>query len=467
MHKKKKNEMLDISINRREMLKIMGVTTAGSILGLPIPGIAATAPKKQRPNIVVILSDDHRWDHLGITGHPFIKTPNLDRLASEGVLFENAFVTTSLCSPSRASFLTGTYAHTHGVKNNITPWAGKRATFLELLKDAGYDTAFIGKWHMPGKGLPKFDFLDEFVSFTAKAGQGKYFNCPLFVNGVETPSRKPHITEELTDRAIEFLEEPREAPFCLYLSHKAVHNAYLAPKDVDGIYDDEKLSMTKDMDIWTAMARGNIYEGHMGLLPAHYRNYCETITDMDKQIGRVLDTIDKMGIADNTTVIYVSDNGLLWGEHRKINKYWFYEESIRIPFIARCPWLISDSGMRRTQMALNIDLAPTILEICRVPAPNDMEGESLIPLFENPDISGRETWLYEYFKNYPYDIPTTFGVRTKTHKYVEFEGRRKPELYDLVADPKEKVNLFGTPEGEVLSKELKAILGALKSDSFS
>jgi len=448
------------------MLRILGATTAGGILGLSIPGAAIPASQPTMPNVIVILSDDHRWDHLGIAGHPFLRTPNLDRLASEGVLFENAFVTTSLCSPSRASFLTGTYAHTHGVKNNITPWTGTRITFLEILKNAGYDTAFIGKWHMPGDRLPTLRFLDEFVSFSVKAGQGKYFNCPLVVNGVETPSRKSHITEELTDRALEFMDKPREAPFCLYLSHKAAHNAYLAPKSVDGIYDDEKISMSEDMDIWTAMTQGHIYDGHMGFLDKHYRNYCETITDMDKQIGRVFEKIERMGIADNTIIIYAGDNGLLWGEHRKINKYWFYEESIRIPFIVRCPWLVPDPGTRRTPMVLNIDLAPTILDVCGVRTPTGIEGESLVPVLENSDRSGREAWLYEYFKNYPYNIPTTFGVRTRTHKYVEFEGGREPELYDLVADPKEKMNLFGTPKGNMLSSELKATLNAIKNGDF-
>jgi N-acetylglucosamine-6-sulfatase len=444
------------------MLKLLGVTTMGGILELSIPGIRAAAGERRRPNVVFILSDDHRWDHLGAMGHPFLKTPNLDRLASQGIRFENAFVTTSLCSPSRASFLTGTYPHTHGVKNNITPWTGARVTFLELLKDAGYETAFVGKWHMPGEGLPKLDYLDLFVSFTVKEGQGKYLNCPLIVNGTETPSRKPHITEELTDQAIEFMKNRREDPFCLYLSHKAAHNAYLAARDLDGIYDDEELPLSKDMDIWTAMARGNIYEGHMGLLSTHYRNYCETITDMDRHIGRVLDAIDEMGIGDNTVVIYAGDNGLLWGEHRKINKYWFYEESIRIPLIVRCPWLIPDPGTRRAQMVLNIDPMPTILEICGVPAPEGVEGESLASLFANPARAGREAWLYEYFKNYPYDIPTTFGVRTSTHKYVEFEGGRKPELYNLETDPHEKVNLIGTSEGDTLSLHLKAVLEALK-----
>ena len=175
------------------------------------------------PNIVFILSDNQRWDFMGCAGHPFVETPNLDRLASEGILFSNAFVTTSLCSPSRASFLTGQYAHTHGVRDNLTPWNDENRTFFELLKEAGYESAFIGKWHMPGP-LPEAQRSRSLRnSFTAQKGQGQYFDCPLVVDGVEKPSRKPYITEELTDYALDFVSKPREGPFCLVLSHKAVH----------------------------------------------------------------------------------------------------------------------------------------------------------------------------------------------------------------------------------------------------
>ena len=199
----KKDRFLRSTLTRRDALKGIGIASAASLLNLGFSDIlsAATSGGK-RPNIIFILSDDHRWDHMGCMGHPFLKTPAMDRLAAEGVLFENAFVTTSLCSPSRASFLTGTYAHTHGVKNNITPWEGSNVTFFEPMKIMGYDTAFIGKWHMPGI-VPTISAIDLFVTFTAQGGQGQYFNCPLIVNGKDEPSRKSYITEELTDRAID------------------------------------------------------------------------------------------------------------------------------------------------------------------------------------------------------------------------------------------------------------------------
>jgi len=185
--------------------------------------------QQKYPNIIFILTDDHRWDAMSSMGHPFIKTPHLDSLADQGILFENAFVTTSLCSPSRASFLTGQYAHRHGVVTNHTPWDNRNVTFLELLKTAGYETAFIGKWHMPGKTLPGLRGVDQFISFTKEGGQGIYYNCPLIIDGIETERKGKYITEDLTDFALEFIEKQRTNPFCLYLSHKAVHFGFRPP----------------------------------------------------------------------------------------------------------------------------------------------------------------------------------------------------------------------------------------------
>jgi arylsulfatase A-like enzyme len=443
------------------MLKAMGTMSAAGLMGLSIPGISSAAMTKT-PNIIFILSDDHRWDHMGFANHPFLETPGMDRLAREGVSFENAFVTTSLCSPSRASFLTGTYAHTHGVKNNLTPWTGDQTTVLEYLKGAGYDVGFIGKWHMPGAGLPDLDFLDRFVSFTIQEGQGRYFDCPMIVDGVPTPSRKEYVTDELTDYAIEFIEKERDNPFCLYLCHKSVHHAFLPPKDLSGIYDGVDIKMPDDYDAWLSITNGHLYSGLMGLIPEHYRNYCEAIIGLDREIERLLSKVDELGLFDNTIVIYSSDNGFLWGEHRTVDKNWPYEESIRIPFIVRSPWLVGDPGRRSSQMALNIDLAPTLLDIAGVPIPEGIEGESLVPILRSGLASGREAWMYEYFKDYPYNIPTTHGVRTDTHKLIEYEGRRKSLLFDLANDPKETKNLFGTPEGDKLYPDLKAMLEELK-----
>jgi len=207
----------------------------------------ARAEHAELPNIIFILVDDQRWDHMGNMGHPFLETPHMDRLASEGIRFNNAFVTTSLCSPSRASFLTGQYAHTHGVQNNFTPWRNENVTFIEGLKEVGYDTAFIGKWHMPGR-LPELRGVDEFVTFTVRGGQGQYFSCPLVVNGKPEPSRKPYITEELTDRALEFMARDRDAPFFVYLSHKAVHHDFLPPPELKGRYDGVDLGLPPEAD---------------------------------------------------------------------------------------------------------------------------------------------------------------------------------------------------------------------------
>lgn len=457
--------MDDITIKqrmtRREMLKLIGTAAAVGATGFSPSLVSQLFAGPRRPNVIFILSDDHRWDHLGCTGHSFLKTPNLDRLAGQGVLFENAFVTTSLCSPSRASFLTGTYAHTHGVKNNITPWTGKQKTFLEFFKEAGYATAFIGKWHMPGEGLPELPYLDLFVSFTEKEGQGLYYNCPLYENGVESESKKEYITEELTDRAIRFIQSNSHRPFTLFLSHKAAHNMYLPPRDMENLYADVEIDMPDDTDIWTPMTRGNIYEGHMGLLKMHYRNYCRTIAGLDSEIGRVLDELDRLGLRNNTVVVYAGDNGLLWGEHRRLNKYWHYEESLRIPFIIRVPWLSDYRGIKRDQLVLNVDLAPTLFDMAGIPIPDNVEGRSLVPAMKG-SAPLRDAFLFEYYKNYPYPIPTYFGVRTRKHKYIEFEGSMEPELYDIVRDPREKHNLYGKADFTDVQNELQALLRNMK-----
>jgi len=388
-----------------------------------------------------------------------LQTPHLDRLAAEGLHFANAFVTTSLCSPSRATFLTGMYAHRHGVQNNLTPWREENVTFLELLKQAGYDTAFLGKWHMPG-GLPELRGVDHFVSFTAQSGQGQYFNCPLWVNGKQEPSRKPYITEELTDRALEFIQEERDRPFCLFLSHKAAHHQFLPPPDLAGMYDGVPLNLPKEADPWIGSTNGMMFVGAMGPVTWLYRNYCETLTATDREVGRILDALDDGGIADDTVVVYAGDNGFFWGEHRLVDKRWPYEESIRVPFLVRYPRRIRQPGVR-DQMIINPDLAPSLLELAGLPVPDDMEGRSFVPLLESAAAPGRDAWLYEYFRDFPYNVPPHVAVRTPSHKYIEYEGRRRPELFDLEADPREKTNLVGTDQGERLVKELKPLLQRL------
>ncbi|UCD58132.1 MAG: sulfatase-like hydrolase/transferase [Candidatus Hydrogenedentota bacterium] len=449
-------------VTRRSVLKTLGTASAAGLMGLTFGDLARAASRKgKRPNIIFILSDDHRWDYMSCVGHSFVETRNMDRLANEGVLFSNAFVTTSLCSPSRASFLTGQYAHTHGVKNNLTVWKNENVTFMELFKGAGYDTAFIGKWHMPGR-LPKLRGVDRFLTFTVQAGQGRYFDCPLIVDGTEVPSRKPYITEELTDYALEFIEKNRETPFCLYLSHKAVHHQFLPPPELTHLYDNVELKLPKETDSWIGMTRGNMWTGIFGPMERHLKNYCEALVALDGQIGRVLDKLDELGIAEDTIVVYAGDNGYFWGEHRLVDKRWPYEESIRIPLIVRYPRLIKDPGRKADQMVLNIDVAPSLLSMAGLPVPENMEGESFEPILLSESAPGRKAWLYEYFKEFPYNVPECNAVRTDTHIYVEYAGKRPAELFDVINDPRQMQNLIDTSEGKRLLPELKPLLEGLK-----
>lgn len=451
---------MDVFLRRREAIRVVVTILAVGCFAPFFPGEAYG--QNRPPNIVFILSDNQRWDFLGCAGHPFVLTPNLDRLAGEGILFSNAFVTTSLCCPSRTSLLTGQYAHTHGVRDNLTPWNNDRLTFLELLKEAGYDSAFIGKWHMPGP-LPRLRGVNLFVTFTIQKGQGRYFDCPLVVNGVEKPSRKPYITEELTDYALEFISRPREKPFCLYLSHKAVHHRWLPPPELADLYVNDTPPFPREYNPLVFITGGNLFEGLIGVPEELYRDYARVATSLDREIGRLLERIDKLGIADRTIVIFSSDNGFFWGEHQRGGTgRWPYEESIRIPFIVRAPGIIEDPGRRAHQMILNIDLAPSILEMAGLPAPNSMEGKSFVPAMKSRSFPGRSAWLYEYFGDFPFRVPASCAVRTENHIYIEFEGRRGCELYDIQSDPRQLNNTIRTEEGKKIAREMKALLEDLK-----
>ena len=449
---------------RRGLSTVILLLTCLLAVGLPSEKVSAAG--NGPPNIVFILTDDHRWDALSAMGHPFLQTPNLDRLADEGILFENAFVTTSLCSPSRASFLTGQYAHTHGVVTNHTPWDNRNITFLEQLNTAGYETAFIGKWHMPGDGLPDLRGVDRFVSFTREGGQGVYYDCPLIIDGVETKRPGRYITEDLTDLALDFMTRKRQKPFCLYLSHKAVHFGFRPPPHLKGRYRDVDLKLPPESDPWITYTNGHPFVGAIFPMNFLYRKYCETLASVDEQVGRILAALDTMGITENTVVIYAGDNGHFWGEHGLYDKRLAYEESIRIPFIVRYPGIIRDPGRRAQQMVLNIDLAPTLLELAGISPAADMQGESFVPILATAAATGRTAWLYEHFPVFPIPIPGITAIRTERYKYVEYQkGLRPTELFDLKKDPREKINLIQTPQGAKQAETLKRELEQLKIET--
>jgi N-acetylglucosamine-6-sulfatase len=451
-------------VTRRQTLKTLG---SAALIGLLGPGRARPlSAQENRPNVIFILTDDHRWDALSCMAHPFIRTPNLDRIANEGLLFENTFVTTSLCSPSRASFLTGQYAHSHGVVTNHTPWNNDNVTFLELLNQAGYDTAFIGKWHMPGEGLPQLRGLNRFISFTKEGGQGVYLNCPLVMDGVETPRPGKYITEDLTDLALEFIRQSRTNPYCLYLSHKAVHFGFRPPDHLNHLYDHVDLKMPPESDPWNTLTNNHLFVGAPVPMTMLYRNYCETVVSVDEQVGRILNLLEKTNQLDNTIIIYAGDNGHLWGEHKLYDKRLAYEESIRIPFLVRYPGLIKDPGRRARQMILNIDLAPTLLDLVGRPIPENMQGRSFRPILESTDAPGRKSWLYEHFPVFPIPIPGITGVRTDRYKYLEYQNNVWPaELFDLERDPREMQNILPTPEGQARAEELKKEMERLKQET--
>ena len=447
-----------MKLTRRDFIK------SGAFLGAGLIIRTSKAQRNLRPNFIFILSDDHRWDYLSCAGHPYLKTASLDRLAKEGIRFTNAFVTTSLCSPSRASFLTGQYVHTHRITRNGSLVGKLPETFLEILKRSGYQTAFVGKWHIGGFHIPKPKGVDWLVTFIS---QGLYYNCPLIVQGRNVKS-KGYITEILTDYAIEFLERARQnQPFFLYLSHKAVHAPFQPPKELENLYADaevklpretEKLGLKPYFDYMHLTAIGKKQD-----LKTSIRRYSATIFKLDQEIGRLLDAIDNLGLSENTVIIYASDNGFLWGEHRLYDKRWAYEESIRIPFLIRAPELIKTPGKEISEMVLNIDLAPTILDLAGISIPKTMQGRSLKPLLQGKDIAWRNSFLYEYFYDDFYNIPPMLAVRTESWKYIKYRYHIKPdELYNLKDDPKELNNLAKDPSAqgqkEKLEGELKRLL---------
>jgi N-acetylglucosamine-6-sulfatase len=427
---------------------------------LPPGGVARAADAARPPNIVFVLSDDHRADFAGHAGHPFAETPSLDRLAAEGVRFERAYVTTSLCSPSRASFLTGTTPRRHGVWNNFTPWSDANRTFFEYLSQAGYATAFIGKWHMPG-GLPALRGVDHFVTFTNLGGQGVYEWCPLVVDGREEPSRTRYIATELTDRALAWMQQNRDRPFALLLSHKSVHADFVPDEPDRGRFADAPVALPDGAHPWTHLT--NAQYTHLGFAPLaeSIRRQIEALASLDREIGRVLDFLDANGLARDTFVVYASDNGYLWGEHGQTDKRWAWEESIRIPLLIRHPASVPVPGSAVDRIVANIDVAPTLLDLAGLATPEHMQGRSLLPLLADPRAAHRDALLYSYFFEPPYPTPTLRALVTERYKYVESAGHA-PQLFDLALDPREQDDLAGGAAASV-ERALAARLAELEA----
>ncbi|WP_395338357.1 sulfatase [Ningiella sp. W23] len=451
-------------------------------------------------NVIFILTDDQRYDQLGFM-NPEIQTPNIDKLASEGVHFKNAFVTTSLCSPSRASILTSQYMHNHGVVDNNSSADESSRFFPEYLQDAGYHTAFVGKWHMGGTGgddsytdnpQPGFDY---WLSFP---GQGNYFPVKdangktntFNING-ERVEQKGYITDELTDYSLDWLDSRKSSdkPFFLYLSHKAVHANFAPAPRHESIYSDVTIALPASMadteenyagkPMWVKNQR-NSWHGvdfpyHSTLNVAEYkRQYYRAIAAVDDSIGRIMAYLEAHDLTHNTSVFLMGDNGFLFGEHGLIDKRNAYEESIRVPLLLWSPSMV-EASQTVEKMALGIDIGPTILDIAGAQSPEQFEGDSLLPLIDTglESISGktasdwRDSFLYEYYWefNYPH-TPTTFALRTDQYKLIQYHGVwDTEELYDIQNDPQEMNNLIEEPALLRTKVEMREKLFELLADS--
>jgi N-acetylglucosamine-6-sulfatase len=284
------------------------------------------------------------------------------------------------------------------------------------------------------------------------------------VNGRSEQSRKPYVAEELTDRAIEFIEAHQEDPFVLYLAHKNVHAPFTPDLPEKNRYRGQRIELPRGSHSWVNMT--NSYYEQLVVPPLEWsiRSYSEAIRSMDRQIGRILDALDQLRLENNTAVIYASDNGYLWGEHQLIDKRWAYEESIRIPFLVRYPEIAPRGPTENERLILNIDLAPTLLDLAGLEVPAYMQGRSILPLLRNPESSWRDAFYYSYYREAPFPAPTAHAIRTERYKYIEYDAKGA-ELFDLEQDPQEQNNLIGTAEGEQLGERLRTDLHALRSEA--
>lgn len=455
--------------------------------GLLLAALSGAAHADPRPNIVFILIDDLRWDDLGCTGHPFVKTPHIDRIAAGGMMFANAFCTTPLCSPSRASILTGLYAHRHGIIDNTdrSPASHQLVTFPRLLHEAGYETAFIGKWHMGVDDSPRPGW-DHWVSVK---GQGAYFDPELNIDGRRT-QQSGYVTDIFNQHAIDFLKRPPRRPWLLYLSHKAVHPNL--QQRADGTITDplagkfEPAERHRELYAGAAVPRRpntrDTLEGKPALqrpvegLPPlglstgtddeTVRNRLRMLMSVEEGVGRIRELLERQNLLDDTIVVFTSDHGYFYGEHGlSVERRLAYEETIRVPLLLQYPRRIK-AGTTSEALVLLVDLAPTLLEMAGVPLPGECHGRSLMPILSGRQASLRQSLLIEHFSDNVFARARQMGyqaVRTERWKLIRYrELPGMDELYDLAADPFELHNRISDaaaqPQVAHLQAELERLL---------
>jgi len=445
---------------------------AGWLLAVLICAAAAHAAER-KPNFLFVYTDDQRWDAMGVVQReqgerarfPWFRSPNMDRLAAEGVRFRNAFVTCSLCSPSRAAFLTGRYNHLNGITNNHAPFPENSITHATLLRAAGYRAAYIGKWHMGNQRgqRPGFDYSASFIA------HGRYQDCPVEINGVSTPT-KGWVDDVSTDYAIEWMRQNRDQPFLIVVGFKSPHSprgGVNLPERLRNLYAGETSRPAPNFGVPPIFRAPDPKTGQQpqGLVSnAVHLDYLRHVAGADENLGRLLDALDQLDLAEDTMVVYTSDNGYYLGEHCSGDKRSLYEESLRIPMVVRYPRLFG-KGRVVDEMVLNIDLAPTFLDLAGVPVPREMQGMSWKSLAAGQKLANwRQSFLAEYFYEEGVNVPTMVGVCTVSAKFVKYPRHDEwTEAFDLAIDPYELKNLAADPAVTAkLSDELNAQVKAMK-----
>lgn len=449
------------------------------------PAPPADVADLSRPNIVFVLLDDLRFDAMGFLT-PGLETPNIDYLASHGTYFPNAVVTTALCSPSRATLLTGLSTVNHGIVDNNNATEQGLVFFPSYLQRAGYQTGFFGKWHMGASTDDPRPGFDRWVSFK---GQGTYYPADgiaparaaagevqtLNVDGKVTP-RRGYITDELTDYAIDWLKTGRDAkkPFFLYLSHKAVHSDFAPAERHRTQYTDLKIELPassanteenyRGKPMWVRNQR-NSWHGvdfpyHTDQdLKEYIREYYRTLSSVDDSLGRIMAWLREAGIEKNTVVVFSSDNGFLFGDHGLIDKRNAYEPSVRVPLLIYAPGRVPEGATNPTRVR-NLDFAPTFLDFAGVKSPEQFEGRSFLAAAEGrvtPEQWAAPDFIYSYYWEWSFPhTPTTFAIESGTTKYIQYHGIwDTEELYDLSTDPNEMTNLIDDPAWRATKVELR------------
>lgn len=450
--------------------------------------------RAERPNVLFVLCDDHRFDCLGAAGHPFLETPHIDSLARDGAMLTHTYVTTSLCSPSRASILTGLYAHNHRVVDNYHPVDPNLVFFPQQLQKEGYQTAFIGKWHMGGDIDDPQRGFDHWVAFR---GQGTYWpdghgttrEVPqttydgFNVNGTRIP-QKGYITDELTDYAIDWLgNRDSEKPFFMYVSHKAVHADFVPADRHRGRYDKNTLPIRTpslaemnegNLPMWVRNQRNSRHGAEFGYNIAdfspevYYRRYCESLLAVDDSVGRLNQFLADNGLADNTIVVYMGDNGFQFGDHGLIDKRTAYEASAKVPLLIKAPGRVP-AGQKFRGLVGNIDIASTLLEATESDQLKTSDGQSFWNSLCKSDESllVRKNLLYEYYweRNYPH-TPTLHAIIGGRWKYIRCHGLwDRDELYDVQSDPEELHNLIDVPEHQQRISDMNTQLWKMMAES--